>query len=135
MAKRQKAKFSTVDEYIALQPEHKRAGLVLLRKTIRSAAPKAKEVISYQKPGYYFHGMLVWFKAFRNEYGLQVKAEFAKVIKEKFKDYKRAKGTVRFPMNKPLPLDLITEVVKYCVDVNLHNIVIKDLLQSKRIKK
>lgn len=123
--------FSTVDEYIALQPPSLREGLTLLRETIRMAAPEAEETISYQMPTFKFHGILVWFAAFKQHYGFFPKARAIEVFKEKLKPYKLSKGTVRFPLNEPLPLDLITEIVKFNREENLQ----KETLRGTKKKR
>jgi uncharacterized protein YdhG (YjbR/CyaY superfamily) len=135
MPARPKPSFNTVDEYIALQPEHVRAGLEQIRKTIKKVVPKADEVISYGMPGYKFHGMLVWFAAARNHYGLYAMANSVKVFKDKLKKYDCSKGTIRFPIDKPLPLDLIAEIIKFRMEENLEKALLKELAKSKRIMK
>ena len=135
MRTKQNPEFATVDEYIAAQPEHTRATLNLLRQTIKNAAPKAMEKISWGMPGYRYEGMLCWFAAFKNHYGFYVMADSIKVFKEKLKPYELSKGTIRFPIGKPLPLDLITEMVKYRVDVNLEKAIFKEQIKSKKVKK
>src|SRR4051812_5579975 len=107
-----KVQFSTIDEYIALQPSQLRATLEQLRQIIKKAAPDAEEVISYQMPGFKFQGMLVWFAATKNHYGFYPFSKTLEVFKNKLKPYDLSKGTIRFPLDKPLPVKLITEIVK-----------------------
>ena len=122
-----------VDDYIAKQPEKYRATLELLRKSIKKAAPKAVEAISYQMPAFKFNGILVWYAAYKNHYGFYPMANAVKVFSEKLKTYDCDKGTIRFPVDKPLPLDLITEIVKFRVEENLNKVKSKEV--SKKIIK
>ena len=115
----QKGKFSTVDEYIALHPSPIRTGLALLRKTIKKAAPGAEEMISYQMPAYKLNGMLVFFSAAKTHYGFYPGTGPVIAFKEKIKAFETSKGTIRFPFDKPIPVKLITEIVKWRVKENL----------------
>ena len=116
---KQKGTFSTVDEYIALHSSPIRAGLKLLRKTIKKAAPGAEEMISYQMPAYKLNSMLVFFSAAKAHYGFYPTASPIIAFKEKLKPYETSKGAVKFPLVKPLPLKLITEIVKWKAKENL----------------
>ena len=116
---REKGLFKTVDEYIDLHPPAVKAGLDLLRKTIKSAAPEAEEMISYQMPAYRLKGMLAFFSAAKNHYGFYPTASPIIAFREKLKSYETSKGAVRFPMNKPIPVKLIREMVKWKVRENL----------------
>lgn len=102
----------TVDEYLAALPEDARATLEKLRKTIKAAAPKATEVISYQMPGYKYHGMLVFFAAFKDHCSLFPGSSVISTYKDDLKSYETSKGTIRFPIDKPLPATLVRKLVK-----------------------
>ena len=115
----QKGKFSNVDEYIALYPVTIRKGLNLLRKTIRKAAPEAEETISYQMPAYELNGILVFFAAMKNHYGFYPTASPMKFFREKLIPYETSKGAIRFPLNRPIPVKLVSEIVKWKVRENL----------------
>jgi uncharacterized protein YdhG (YjbR/CyaY superfamily) len=115
----QKGKFSTVDEYISLYPPEIRKGLNLLRKTIKQAAPTAEETISYNMPAYKLNGMLVFFAAMKNHFGFYPTASPMKTFQEKLKIYETSKGAIRFPMDKPIPLKLVSDIVKWKVRENL----------------
>ena len=119
MESKSKQVFSTIDEYIAMQPESVRSGLQLFRQTIKNAAPEAVEVISYQMPAFKFHGILVWFAAHKNHFGFYPKMEALHIFEELLGPYEHNKGTIRFPYSRPLPVDLITEIVRYRVRENL----------------
>lgn len=102
----------TVDAYLAALPEEARATLEKLRKTIKAAAPKATEVISYQIPMYKHHGMLVGFAAFKNHCSFFPGAKAVATHKDELKAYKTSKGTIQFPIGKPLPAALVKKIVK-----------------------
>ena len=126
-------KFSTIDEYLALQTKEVRAILQQLRQTIQKAAPDAEEVISYSMPAFKFHGMLVWFAAWKNHYGIYVPSVLA-VFKDKLSDYETTKATVRFPYDKPMPKQLITEIMQYASQENLRKKMLKDQAKPKKNK-
>ena len=101
-----------VDDYLARVPEEVRATLEKLRKTIKAAAPRATEVISYQMPMYKQNGMLVGFAAFKDHCSLFPGAAVMNAHKEELKRYDTSKGTIRFPAGKPLPAMLVKKLVK-----------------------
>ena len=102
----------TVDDYLAALPEGSRAALEKLRKVIKTAAPRATEVISYQIPMYKHHGMLVGFAAFKDHCSFFPGALPLATYKDELKAYKTSKGTIRFPIDKPLPTALVKKIVK-----------------------
>jgi len=103
----------TVDDYLAAVPEDVRVTLSKLRKTIKAAAPKATEVISYQIPAYKHHGLLVGFAALPDHCTFHVMSpDVMRAHAAELKDYKRGKASIRFPANKPLPAALVTKLVK-----------------------
>jgi uncharacterized protein YdhG (YjbR/CyaY superfamily) len=114
----EKAKFKTVEEYFSVQPEHTRALLEELRKTIKKAAPKAEEVISYNIPAFKLEGLLVYYAAFDKHIGFYPTPSGIKAFEKELSAYKGAKGSVQFPLDEPLPLSLITKIVKYRVKEN-----------------
>lgn len=105
------------DAYIAAQPEDQRGLLEQMRQTIRKAAPRAEEVISYQMPAFRYYGMLVYFAAWKNHIGFYP-AGAIKAFDKELSVYRVAKGTIRFPIDKPLPLGLISKIVKFRVKEN-----------------
>ncbi|HXB30788.1 MAG TPA: DUF1801 domain-containing protein [Puia sp.] len=115
----QKGRFSTVDEYISLHPAPIRVGLALIRKTIKTAAPGAEEMISYQMPAYKLNGVLVFFSATKNHYGFYPTSRPIIAFREKLKSFETSKGVIRLPLDKPIPVKLITEIVKWQVKENL----------------
>lgn len=114
-----KTEFRSIGEYIEAQPANVRASLKKLRQTIRQAAPEAEEVISYQMPAYKFHGVLVYFAAFKNHLSFFPTGSGVRMFKEKLKSFETSRGTVKFPLDKPIPLKLITEIVRFRVKENL----------------
>jgi uncharacterized protein YdhG (YjbR/CyaY superfamily) len=108
----------SVDEYLADLPEEARATLEKIRKAIRAAAPKATEVISYQVPMYKHHGMLVGFAAFKDHCSLFPGTRAIAAYKDELKAYKTSKGTIRFPIGKPLPAGLVKKLVKIQIAEN-----------------
>ena len=102
-----------VDEYIALFPKNVQQLLNQLRKTIKTAAPKADEIISYGMPGYKQNGMLVYFAAYKNHIGFYGTPQGHKAFEKELAIYKSGKGSVQFPLDKPLPLKVITKIVQF----------------------
>jgi uncharacterized protein YdhG (YjbR/CyaY superfamily) len=123
-----KGLYSTVEEYIALYPPSIRKGLNLLRKTIKQAAPEAEELISYQMPAYRLNGILAFFSGAKAHYGFYPTASPIIAFREKLKTYETTKGTIRFPLDKPIPVKLVTEIVKWKVRENLT----KEKVKSKK---
>ena len=101
-----------VDEYLAGVPKEVRATLEKLRKTIRAAAPMASEVISYQMPMYKHHGMVIGFAAFKDHCSIFPGSAVVDAHKVELKRYETSKGTIRFPVSKPLPAALVRKLVK-----------------------
>ena len=112
-------KTNEIDRYISDFPRETQLKLEQVRATILKAAPKAEEVISYKMPAYKLNGMLVWFAGYKNHIGLYPGANGIEAFKKEIAAYKWAKGSVQFPLDKPLPLGLITKMVKFKVKTNL----------------
>ncbi len=110
--------FSSIDEYIQSFPPGSQIKLNEMRHLIRKTAPEAVERISYQMPCFYFHGNLVYFGAYATHIGFYPGANGISQFKNELKDYKSAKGSVRFPLEKPLPLDIIRRIVEFRVEEN-----------------
>lgn len=114
-----RAGFNSIDAYIATFPEDVREKLEVMRATIRAAAPDAQEKISYQIPTFTLKGNLVHFAAFKNHIGFYPTGSAREAFHDELSAYAGAKGTVRFPMDEPLPLDLISRIVRFRVAANL----------------
>jgi len=111
-------KFKTVQEYLSVQPAPVKAMLQQMRSTIKEAAPEAEEAISYNMPAFKLQGMLVWYAAFKNHIGFYPRPSGLEAFKKEIAVYKSSKGAVQFPMDQPLPLALVTKIVKYRVKEN-----------------
>ena len=111
---------ATVDEYLAALPADRRGPMEDLRRTIRAAAPDATEVITYKMPGFKRNGrFLVSYDAFKQHYSLFPSSDpIIDALGDRVRPYVAGKGTLRFPADQPLPLDLITEIVKIRVAEN-----------------
>jgi uncharacterized protein YdhG (YjbR/CyaY superfamily) len=114
-----KAPPTTIDEYIARCPADVQPILRKIRTTIRKAAPAATEKISYQMPGFHLNGMLVWFAPHNDYIGFYPTASGVEAFKKELAAYEQTKGSVHFPLAKPMPYDLITKIVKYRAAENL----------------
>ena len=114
-----KAGFTSIDEYIATFPEEVRAKLQQIRETIKAAAPDAEEKISYQMPTFALKGNLVHFAAHKNHIGFYPMPSAIEAFKEEIARYESAKGSIQFPLDEPVPLDLITRIVKLRVAENM----------------
>jgi uncharacterized protein YdhG (YjbR/CyaY superfamily) len=111
--------FKNVDDYIVSFPKSTQVLLEKLRTIIRKNAPQAEEIISYGMPAYKYHGMLAYFAGYKNHIGFYPLPSAIKTFKKGISIYKNAKGSVQFPLDKPLPVKLITEMMKFRVKENL----------------
>ncbi len=114
-----KSSFNSIDEYIATFPEDIQKILQELRATIKACAPEAQEKISYQMPTFALHGNLVHFAAWKKHIGFYPTPSGTQAFKEELSIYESAKGSIQFPIDKPLPLELISRMVKFRVAENL----------------
>ena len=110
---------TSIDEYIATFPEGIQKLLQDVRATIRAAAPDAVEKISYQMPTFFLKGNLVHFAAFKHHIGLYPTPSGTEAFKLELSIYQGGKGSVKFPIDKPLPLELIGRIVQFRVAENL----------------
>lgn len=115
---KKKQEFKTIDEYIDSFPEHIKKKLVELREAIRAQAPQAQEKISYQMPTFFLNGNLVHFAAYSKHIGLYPTPSGIEAFKNELSKYNTAKGSVQFPIEEPLPIDLIREIVRFRVKEN-----------------
>lgn len=113
-----KTDFKSIDQYIASFPEDIQAILQQLRKAIHEAAPDAEETISYQMPAFKQNGVFVYFAAFKNHIGFFPTESGVEAFKDKLDAYQTSKGTIRFPFDEPLPIDLVKEIVRFRVKEN-----------------
>ena len=108
-----------VDEYIAKFPPQTQSILQKMRKTVREAAPDAKEVISYKMPGYILNGTVVWFAAFEDHISFFPKISPFQKFRKELSPYASGRATVKFPLDEPIPYDLVKRIVKFRVQENL----------------
>jgi len=118
-----------IDEYIAGFPQDVQEILQQVRSTIRTAAPGAQEAIKYRLPTFTLKGNLVHFGAFQSHIGFYPTPSGIEKFKDELSIYEGAKGSVQFPLNRPIPFDLISKIVKFRVQENLEE------AASKRKKK
>lgn len=114
-----------IDEYIAGFPSDVQAILLKVRMTIRKAAPEAEEAIKYEIPTFTLNGNLVHFAAYKKHIGLYPAPREHEKFREELSAYEGGKGTARFPLDKPIPLDLITRIVQFRVEENLERAKVK----------
>jgi uncharacterized protein YdhG (YjbR/CyaY superfamily) len=123
--------YSTIDEYIATFPPETQRLLQEIRATIQSAAPDAVEKISYQMPTFCLNGNLIHFAAFKHHIGIYPMPSAIRAFAEKLSVYVGAKGSVRLPLDKPLPLELINQIVKFRVAENHKKVEAKSSKQKQ----
>ena len=115
----------TIDEYISVFPKDIQEILKKIRATIQKAAPGAEETINYQMPTFTLKGNLVHFAAFKNHIGFYPTPTGIEKFKKELSAYKGAKGSVQFPLDKPIPYSLIGKIVTFRVKENLERAAIK----------
>lgn len=111
--------YQTIDDYIADFPEDVQVLLEKIRSAIRKAAPNAQEAIKYGMPTYVLNGNLIHFAGYKNHIGLYPGPRPIEEFKDELEGYVTSKGTVRFPLDKRLPLGLIGKIIKHNVQRNL----------------
>lgn len=116
---RTNTKPNNIDEYIADFPKDVQKILEQVRTTIKKAAPEAEEAIKYAIPTFMLNGNLVHFAAFKNHIGFYPAPMGIELFKEELSAYKGGKGSVQFPLDEPMPLELISKIVKFRVAQNL----------------
>lgn len=123
--KGKKTGFNSIDEYIAAFPVDVQKILEEVRATIKAAAPDAEEKISYQMPTFFLNGNLIHFAAFKNHIGIYPTPSGTDAFKRELSIYQGAKGSVRLPIDEPMPLKLISRIVKFRVAENLKKAKVK----------
>lgn len=114
-----KASFQTVDEYIRTFPEIVQLILQQIRETIKLNAPEAVESIAYQMPAYKTNGKpLIYFAGYKNHIGLYATPSGHSEFAEELSNYKQGKGSVQFPLHKPIPYELVRKIVLFKVKEN-----------------
>ena len=110
--------FKTIDEYIKSFQKDTQDVLEKMRQTIHQAAPEAEETINYQIPTFKLNGNLVHFAAFKNHIGFYPAPTGIEAFKKELSPYKSEKGSVQFPLDKPIPYDLVKKIVEFRVKEN-----------------
>jgi uncharacterized protein YdhG (YjbR/CyaY superfamily) len=113
------AQYKTIDEYIKAFPQNIQSVLEKMRQTIRQAAPEAAEGISYRMPVFRLNGVLVYFAAYKKHIGFYPTFSGVEFFKQELAPYKSSKGAVQFPLDKPVPYDLVEKIVRFRVMENL----------------
>jgi uncharacterized protein YdhG (YjbR/CyaY superfamily) len=121
----------SIDAYIAQFPAEIREKLQQIRVVIKQAAPDASEKISYQMPTFYLHGNLVHFAAFKQHIGFYPAPSGIENFSEELAAYKTSKGAIQFPLDQPIPFDLVRAIVEFRVAENLKSWVNKSAVKSK----
>ena len=112
-------RFETIDEYISTFPSDVQQILEKLRKAIHDSAPNAQEAISYGIPAFKLNGDLVYFAAFKKHIGFYPRGPSAiEAFKDELSGYEQSKGTIRFPLDQPIPFDLVKRIVRFRVQQN-----------------
>ena len=125
-----KVTYESIDEYILQFPPEIQEILKTLRKVIKEAAPEAEEKMSWQMPTFALHGNLVHFAAHKNHIGFYPAPSGIDAFKMELSEYKGAKGSVQFPIKKPMPYELISKIVKFRVAENIK--MAEDKLKKKK---
>ena len=114
----ERTKYTTVDQYIASFPPGIARKLQQVRKVIRNVAPDAEEIISYNIPGYKYHGILIYFAAFKSHIGMYPIQLVEGTLARQVAKYRTSKGTAQFRYDEPIPFDLIEKIVKQRMKLN-----------------
>ncbi len=116
---KKKPAYASIDDYIISFPKDVQKKLIQLRSIMRQLAPNAVEKMSYQMPAFFLNGILIWFAAYSKHIGFYPKATAIVKFKRELSKYKNAKGSVQFPLDEPLPVELIKRMVKFRVKENV----------------
>src|ERR1700741_770813 len=123
---------TTIDEYIAGFPREVRPLLEKVRAAIRKAAPDAEEAIKYMMPTFVLNGNLIHFAGYNHHIGLYPGSRPIEEFKDELAKYETSKGTVRLPLDKPIPVGLIGKITKFCVNRNLEKAVSRKGAKAQR---
>ena len=125
-------KAKNIDDYIGDFPPDVQLMLGKVRTAIRKAAPKAEEAIKYQMPTFVLNGNLIHFAGYKNHIGLYPGSKPIEEFKDELSRYETAKWTILFPLDKPIPVGLISKITKFCVQRNLERAVSREAAKIKR---
>lgn len=124
-------RFKSVEEYIKSLPLESKEKIIELRTLIKMTAPEAEELISYNMPSFNYYGRLVYYAAFKSHIGFYPMASGIAAFQKDISRFKWAKGSVQFPLDKPLPASLITKIIRYRVKENREKYELKALKKNK----
>lgn len=127
-------KAKDIDEYLSKLPVGKRNSLEKLRQIIKQVVPSAEEVISYGMPAFKYHGILVYFAAFKNHCSLFPGSSTLTKLKNELKPYQTSKGTLQFTIDKPLPTSLVKKIIKARKEENESRLLAKTV-KKKNLRK
>ena len=127
-----KNQYQDIDAYISAQPDNVKVLLETVRQTVKKAAPEAEECISYQMPAFKLLGPLAYFAAYKNHIGFYPTSLPIVTFKEELTIYKTSKGAIQFPLDQPLPLDLIIRMVQFMAHQNVEKAQLKSLAKPKK---
>jgi uncharacterized protein YdhG (YjbR/CyaY superfamily) len=118
-----------IDAYIESQPENVRDVLRLLRQTVKKTVPEAEELISYNMPAFRYHGMLIWFATFNNHYSIFIRKHVLNLFNEELKQFEltESRSAIKIPLDKPVPVQLLTKILKSAAQSNLENENLKNI--------
>jgi uncharacterized protein YdhG (YjbR/CyaY superfamily) len=124
-----------IDSYIESQPENVRDVLHQLRQTVKKTVPDAEELISYNMPAFRYHGMLVWFAAFNKHYSIFVRRHILNLYIEELKQFElsESRSAIKIPLDKPVPVQLLTKILKTGSQSNKENEKLKSI-GKKQVK-
>jgi len=125
-------KAKNIDDYIADFPVDVQLLLEKVRRTIKKTAPKAEEAIKYQMPTFVLNGNLIHFAGYKNHIGLYPGSRPIAEFNDELSRYETSKGTIRLPLDKPIPVGLISKITKFCVQRNLERVVSREAAKVKR---
>ncbi len=117
----EKKTHKTIDEYILIFPEDIRIHLLKVREVLKNTLPDAKEKISWNMPTYWDKHNIIHFAAYKNHIGLYPGEEAIIYFAERLKDYKTSKGAIQFQYDEPIPLELISDIAKWCYETGNHH--------------
>lgn len=123
---------TSVTQYMASFPKETQALLLQMQSIILKACPQVEQKIGYAMPAYRYHGVLVYFAGYKNHIGFYPSGSGILEFQDKLSEYKFSKGAIQFPLDKPLPVNLIMEIVKYRVKQNEENEMLKKNQKSKK---
>src|SRR5664279_6522997 len=116
-----------IDAYIDLQSEIARSILSEIRQTIKKTVPEAEELISYRMPAFKYHGMLAWFAAFNHHYSIFIPRQILNLFGKELKPFElsKSKSAIKIPLDKPVPVKLLSKIIKSGAQANLEKAQLK----------